>query len=1166
MTDPSQGLEAEAAVCDFVELWLEDRECSRVRSLAEYLVRFPSHEARIAREYLVLTDPVATREQSLARQSDERIGPYQTLGLLGQGGQGTVWLAQDTRLGRQVALKVLDTGGSGFSATRISRLRREAQALARLDHPGICAIYEADLDGSRPYLAMRFVEGDTLATLLADAREGKSTLLPPRTKESVGSWLLFFAQAAEALHAAHELGIVHRDVKPGNLIRTREGLPVLLDFGLARDVESTTVSLTQSGELFGTLPYMAPELLLGRAPDRRIDVYALGVTLYETFALRRPFEAATHEALRRQIESGEVRPISEVVPGLSPEFSIVLATAIEREPDRRYVSAQAFADDLRRVERGDPIAARAIGIGVRARRLVERHPVLAASVVILTLALAVSLWLLTQVSRGREQLYALREAYRALSLSEDNPGRALEIATEAALREPHPEINDILLRILDRYWEQHQFYYRPPSSADRGDFSPWVETDRASRFVLFAAGNGSVNTFDLETGTIRATLQHSKHGMVTAALAPSGEQVLTGGFDGSVSLWDLATTKILWTRPAHTPAASSLEGVPRIVFAPDGRHAVSCGDDGIVLVHDVLGAAPPVRCAGHTGAVARATFDPTGALVLTVGDVIPSTTRGDLTVRIFDAVTGQQLQRLGPFSGPVRWEAWSSDGKTIVLANDDGKARIFSAADGSEVAAFAHQGQVNWVAFANDDRQLLTGSPEGFSVFDIATGARVVRHADFHDRSVYRGAVSPDGSRVAVVAWDDTGRIYDTKSWKCVRTLRGITTRPRGLCWDHSGNKVITVGGTLQTWYATERPFLPSFEGHTDRVLSARFSADGAHVLTACADKTARFWEVSSGRCLQVLEHQEPLRGAVLSPDASRIATCPEGAPPRVFLRTADPVLQNPVSLGKVAAREVWFYGNDEVVAAGADGVVRLFAVPSGRLEHEFVGHTGDIQCGVFHPTRPWLVTGGNDSRVGIWDLARRVSVLVTEPWPPGPVGVRERVFDLAFDAGGGRLAASCEDFALRVWSVDDLSRTTTIKVSPTFGKIAFLEDRNCLLYAAQWSGIVRILDFEHPERTESAPTQHSNMISRLVLRSDSKLALTASRDGTVSLFDPSSGKLFSLIHASDVAVVDACFSPDGTQVLTAAADGSVRIWPVDPLAIAQRYRQHSLAREPARR
>ncbi|MEO6596010.1 MAG: serine/threonine-protein kinase, partial [Planctomycetota bacterium] len=374
MTSTSDNLAVAAAVGDFVEMWSADQRRGLVRPLADYLARFPGFESSIAREYLSLVEPQPSPPKLGAADPEHSFGPYRTLRLLGQGGQGAVWLAEDTRIGRHVALKVLSANAATMSLARVERLRREAQTLARLDHPGICAIYEAELDVQHPYLAMRYVEGETLAAILARQGISPAPAVPDRTH--VAGWLPFFAEVADALHAAHELGIVHRDVKPGNLMRTREGAPVVLDFGLARDLESTAVSLTQSGELFGTLAYMAPEVLLGRTADRRVDVYALGIALFEMVAGRRPFVGATHAALRRAIEMGETTALSDLIIAGGADLAVVITTAIERDPDRRYRTAKAFADDLRRAQQGEPIAARPIGPGVRVRRAFTRHPVI----------------------------------------------------------------------------------------------------------------------------------------------------------------------------------------------------------------------------------------------------------------------------------------------------------------------------------------------------------------------------------------------------------------------------------------------------------------------------------------------------------------------------------------------------------------------------------------------------------------------------------------------------------------------------------------------------------------------------------------------------------------------------------------------------------------------
>lgn len=208
-----------------------------------------------------------------------------------------VYLADDVRLGRRVALKVLSPA-LGVSERLIQRFKREAEAAARIDHPGVCAVHDAGVDRGHSYIAMNYVEGETLAEKIArSAHDGAAAR---RARSDLMPMVHLVEQAARAVHAAHEEGVIHRDLKPANIMITPDGRPVVLDFGLARD-EQSALALTVSGDLFGTPPYMAPEQIqpqLGR-PDRRTDVYALGATLYECLTLRRPFEAPTREGLYR---------------------------------------------------------------------------------------------------------------------------------------------------------------------------------------------------------------------------------------------------------------------------------------------------------------------------------------------------------------------------------------------------------------------------------------------------------------------------------------------------------------------------------------------------------------------------------------------------------------------------------------------------------------------------------------------------------------------------------------------------------------------------------------------------------------------------------------------------------------------------------------------------
>ena len=260
-----------------------------------------------------------------------KFGHYTLVQELGRGAQGVVYLAEDTLLHRNVALKML-SGAAAQPGTLRERFQREAEATSKLNHPGICGIHEMGEVEEIPYIAMQYVRGSTLADVVETARTSQGDLsthdisrsltgtfrqpgaasgdgaAPVEARTAKGDLqdvVRLIEKAAHALHAAHEAGLVHRDVKPGNIMVTPEGDPVLLDFGLARDLQGEEHILTQSGQLVGTPAYMAPEQVFGVRDDvdRRTDVYALGVILYECLTLQRPFDAATANQLFQQIRN-----------------------------------------------------------------------------------------------------------------------------------------------------------------------------------------------------------------------------------------------------------------------------------------------------------------------------------------------------------------------------------------------------------------------------------------------------------------------------------------------------------------------------------------------------------------------------------------------------------------------------------------------------------------------------------------------------------------------------------------------------------------------------------------------------------------------------------------------------------------------------------------------
>jgi serine/threonine protein kinase/formylglycine-generating enzyme required for sulfatase activity len=469
--DSSPAKRVRRAVRDAI--W-QDINAKQLGLLEAYLAQFPDVPDVVREEYAAalaaLQDSAAGAERGDGPSTDDgdagprladpylgrRLGPWKLLRELGRGGQGAVYLAEDERLRRKAAVKVLTA--TGLLGDALDRFKREAAVTSRLDHPGICAVYDVGLEGRTPYIAMRCVEGESLAQRIGATKaraEGDASLshveLPgtdavdaepppsppakaaasasprpttrrkadphaPSTQLELMKIVRLVEQAARAVHAAHEAGVIHRDLKPGNIMVTTEGEPVVLDFGLAKDISGVEATLTQHGDLMGTPAYMSPEQIAAHriTLDRRTDVYSLGVTLFECLTLQRPFDAPTREGLYQAILTRAVpdpRTLNRAIP---TDLRVVLETALDKDRERRYATALDFAEDLRHVRSFEPITARPAGPLTKLARWCRRSPALAASLFGLFAALTAGLVgaaiLLDQKDGALSEANAEREA------------------------------------------------------------------------------------------------------------------------------------------------------------------------------------------------------------------------------------------------------------------------------------------------------------------------------------------------------------------------------------------------------------------------------------------------------------------------------------------------------------------------------------------------------------------------------------------------------------------------------------------------------------------------------------------------------------------------------------------------------------------------------------
>ena len=412
---------------EFLGRLAADRAAGTLLSLEEYLAAYPGHEDTVSEEYAKARDTWEAEGAGELREG-ARVARFSLVRELGRGGQAAVWLADDAELGRRVALKLVPRPlvGDGLSP----RFLREARATAGLEHPHICVLYDSGIDEPFAWLAMQYVEGETLADHLAARAGGSSSR--PATPDELERHLAWFEAVARALDAAHARGIVHRDVKPANLMIDAAGEPVVLDFGVAL-LEEEGPRLTRTGTTIGTPAFMAPEQLdSGSVPiGPGVDVWSVGAVLYEACTGQRPFEAATQAGLIRAVLDDEPVDPRRLSPHVSDDLAAVIETALSKELAGRYRTAAALADDLAHVRAGEPTMARPLGRMGRTVRWARRNPVLAG----LSSALAILLVVATTVTLLQNQRLSDRnvELVDLTDKAEKSANRAQSEATAKGL-------------------------------------------------------------------------------------------------------------------------------------------------------------------------------------------------------------------------------------------------------------------------------------------------------------------------------------------------------------------------------------------------------------------------------------------------------------------------------------------------------------------------------------------------------------------------------------------------------------------------------------------------------------------------------------------------------------------------------------------------------------
>jgi WD40 repeat protein/serine/threonine protein kinase len=1030
-----------------------------------------------------------------------QIGEFELLSILGRGGMGVVYRAWQPSLGRQVAVKeLLKTGDAKAEA----RFAREVRALGKVEHPHLVKVFTSGADGDRWFYAMELVEGAPLAVVCArlqarspnragvslptweaalstaceelrraekslsdvptkerdaESRQQASDHPPttrnsPLTKESyVHHIVSLIRDVAGAAHALHEAGVVHRDIKPGNIMVSNDGThAVLMDLGLAQLADDVEGRLTRTRQFVGTLRYASPEQVLAVGGlDRRSDIYSLGATLWELLTLRPLYGAdeqtPTPELMRRiqYTEPGRLRLHNPAIPA---DLDAIVQKCLEKDPARRYANAGALAEELGRFLDGAPVEARPVSELARAWRWCRRRPALAAAygllavVGVLLLAGSGALWFWRSAEVARRDATQARDRLARLSYMHRIGLAQQNWEVGEALRARH------LLEGCEEKWRGWEWHFlsrllhpelftlhhaEPVSSVA---FSP------DGNWLASGSWDGMVKVHVAATGQEVFTFPGDGNRIYSVAFSSDGRHLAAGNADGTAKIWDTRTRQLTRTLKGHTDAISG------VVFSSDGTRLATGGWDNTIKVWQAATGQELLSFQAHGHGVASLAYSPDARLLASGG--------GDGSVRVWDANTGREQNSVRVSTKPVSSVAFSPDGTRLAAGAADDTVKVWEPSHGRKAMTLllGHTGPVACVAFSRDGDHLATGSWDStVRVWNIQTG-REESCLRGHTGLVFSVAFSSDGHYLASGGWDNTVKVWQRAGKGEVRTLKGHGGPVNSLAFSPDGKLLASGGddGAVKIWDLVTGREVRTLLAHSEPVLSVAFSPDGrwlasggkdhtpiiwdtstwrevhrlpAHsnliigvafssngkwLATASYDGTVMIWDPSNGRELRALPHMDGVTSLAFSPNSQFLATASCDNSVRVW--ETDEWREALVLAGHTApVNSLAFSANGSCLAsAGSDQMLKLWDLGSGKEVITIPDtHRGPVYCLVFSPDDRYVVSGGQDNFAKLWEATLGEEVLILKGHTAGISG-------LAFSPDGLCLASAGQDSTVILW------------------------------------------------------------------------------------------------------------------------------------------------------
>lgn len=1129
-------------------------------SLEEWKERFPRLMPKMeglvplsgffGSEMPTLSDSSAVSGEPRLAQRDStgglpRIGNYQVLQEIGRGGMGVVYKARQASLSRIVAVKMILAGEHAGLRER-ARLRIEAEAAAQLVHPHVVQIFEIGEHEGLPFLAMEFVGGGSLTRMLRGMPQ------PFRWSARLLETL------ARAIHVAHKRGIVHRDLNPSNILMALDGTPKISDFGLAKLLlDDSAVSL--NGVILGTPSYMAPEQVSGDKASigPRIDIYALGAILYELLTGAAPFRGLTPMETLCQVMEAEVVPPSKLRHGVPEELETICLKCLDRDPARRYASAEELADDLKRYQENQPIRAQRIS---QIRRAFQwaRHQPLAAALVGLSLIL-----LITLVTASSIYSLHLREVNRQLQ-------RESSFETGIKIRTDRYKTEELA---WGRRWYGAQLY-QVKRTADDGQIELANELFEQLEQTL---SKKQKNGFEIECGfewhyldrlTHLSTWHLEGHVDLVKCLAISrdGRFLASGGVDGKLLAWDFSqrTSSVRRNLPGSPVAAVALaddaQGLPATLasLTQHGRDLFALEFRDPTTGTLIPSSRTPVAD------VSDFMFSPDGAVLAFIGASSHDGKRTSQRWRL-EAGTWRPEQESAEAEVAAVKQAFSPDSRFLAVADGSGSIRLQSlASQDTRPLESSQPSLVTSLAFSADGKRLAAGRQRNrLTVWDTASGRIVADHTD-HDGPVSYVDFCLDGQ--TLVGCDDKKSLWtrrleresprrvlagfygqiDSVSLSPDRQILAASRRNRPVSiWNLSTGiregvyqpnsrfveqMTFTPNGEflilrcsdaqIRVWRIQGSPDLRrKLAGHSAEAWTLAFSPNGKILASGSDDKTIKLWEVATGRKLLSLQgHKDTVTALAFFPDGNRLASVSLDHSLRIWTLSSDALDEGHLS------------AQSDLLAKYDD---RLFALAITRDG----GH---------------LAAAGDGGTIHIWDMGASRQINQFE-------GHADTVHALAYSSNGSLLVSASQDTTVRFWEARTGKQRDKRFLEAGVRSANFSADG--LLLAA--GGVPRVVTIwsMNTQDTHSKLLGHPLPVRSIAFSQDNLTVATACDDGQVRLWDAVTGQYYYTLLGHSARINAVTFSPDGKTLASCDHAGVIYLWRTDQPKSAASLAHHEMAR-----